>query len=51
MLDVGHNCVHVQLHEVLFWRSRGTMRVYVPSELRSQLIHEFHDIPIAGHLG
>lgn len=39
------------LHDVLFWRSRGTMRVFVPSTLRSQLIHEFHDIPIAGHLG
>jgi hypothetical protein len=35
---------YVLLHDVLFWRSKGTMRVYVPASLRSQLMHEFHDI-------
>jgi transposase InsO family protein len=41
----------VLLHGVLYWRSKGTLRVYVPAPLRDQLLHEFHDLPIAGHLG
>ena len=41
----------VLLHGVLYWRARGVLRVYVPQSLRDALIREYHDIPIAGHLG
>jgi len=38
-------------HGVLFWRSQGFLLVYVPAALRKKLLYEFHDIPIAAHLG
>ncbi|GFT61255.1 transposon Ty3-I Gag-Pol polyprotein [Trichonephila clavipes] len=31
--------------------SLGEMRVYIPQSLRGEIMHEFHDKPIAGHLG
>ena len=37
-------------HGVLYWRAQGLLRVYVPARLRTDLIRESHDIPIAGHL-
>jgi hypothetical protein len=42
---------YILLHGVLYWRAQGRMRVYAPECLRTELISEFHDIPIAGHLG
>jgi hypothetical protein len=40
-------------HGVLFYRNDGLLRVYVPKQhgLRVEVIHEFHDLPIAGHFG
>jgi transposase InsO family protein len=42
---------YVILHGVLYWRANGLLRVFVPIALRTDLIREFHDVPIAGHLG
>jgi len=42
------------LHGVLFHvDNRGRHRIYVPDyqNLRSALLYEFHDLPVAGHLG
>jgi RNase H-like domain found in reverse transcriptase/Integrase zinc binding domain/Reverse transcriptase (RNA-dependent DNA polymerase)/Integrase core domain len=51
-LDPKSNAdAYVIHHGVLYWRANGVLRVYVPSSLRIDLIREFHDIPIAGHLG
>ena len=48
--DVGATS-YVLLHGVLYYRTAGTYKVYVPKSLRSALLAEYHDIPIAGHLG
>jgi hypothetical protein len=40
---------YVLLNGVLYWRSKGVMWVYVPMNLRTELMREFHDLPIAGH--
>jgi hypothetical protein len=42
---------YVLLNGVLYWRPKGVMRVYVPMSLRTELMREFHDLPIAGRLG
>ena len=42
---------YILLHGVLYYRSRGTLRVYVPVSLRKHLMYEYHNIEIAGHLG
>jgi hypothetical protein len=42
---------YIWLHGVLYWRARGVLRVYVPEALRRAIMHEFHNVPIAGHLG
>ena len=42
------------MHGVLFYvDDRGRHRIYVPAyqNLRSSLLYEFHDLPVAGHLG
>jgi hypothetical protein len=40
-------------HAVLFHRTYGFLRVYVPKQhgLPCELIRELHDLPIAGHFG
>jgi Integrase zinc binding domain len=46
-----HQDTYIVLHGVLYYRSAGTHRVYVPVSLRKKLLYEFHDIEIAGHFG
>jgi hypothetical protein len=38
-------------HGVLYWRANWVLHVYDPAVLRTELVREFHDLPIAGHLG
>jgi Integrase zinc binding domain len=42
---------HVLHNGVLNWSAQGLLRVYVPEALRAQLLQEFHDAPLGGHLG
>lgn len=46
------------MHVILYFVAEGVYRVYVPNahapsgrSLRTELISEFHDSPVAGHLG
>jgi transposase InsO family protein len=41
------------LHGVLYYHSQGLFRVYVPAHgiLRKSLLHQYHDVPAAGHFG
>jgi len=48
--EVG-STAYVLLHGVLYYRHAGTYKVYVPKSIRSALLAEYHNIPIAGHLG
>ena len=34
---------YILLHGVLYYRSRGTHRVYVPVSLRKHLMYEYHN--------
>ncbi|GFV94445.1 retrovirus-related Pol polyprotein from transposon 412 [Trichonephila clavipes] len=38
------------LREV-FFSNLGELRVYIPGSLRKDIMKEFHDLPLAGHLG
>ncbi|GFY18369.1 retrovirus-related Pol polyprotein from transposon 297 [Trichonephila clavipes] len=39
------------LFYVNYFTSHGELRVYIPQSLREAIMHEFHDQPLAGHLG
>ncbi|GFX88050.1 retrovirus-related Pol polyprotein from transposon opus [Trichonephila clavipes] len=34
-----------------YFSNLGELRVYIPSSLRKDIMKEFHDLPLAGHLG
>ncbi|GFX19998.1 transposon Tf2-9 polyprotein [Trichonephila clavipes] len=34
-----------------YFSNLGELRVYIPGSLRKDIIKEFHDLPLAGHLG
>ncbi|GFV49950.1 retrovirus-related Pol polyprotein from transposon 412 [Trichonephila clavipes] len=34
-----------------YFSSLGELRVYIPGSLRKDIMKEFHDLPLAGHLG
>ncbi|GFW64610.1 transposon Tf2-6 polyprotein [Trichonephila clavipes] len=39
------------LFYVKYYTTLGELRVYIPKSLREAIIQEFHDLPLAGHLG
>ncbi|GFV99228.1 hypothetical protein TNCV_1512011 [Trichonephila clavipes] len=34
-----------------YFSTLGELRVYIPGSLRKDIMKEFHDLPLAGHLG
>ncbi|GFX95919.1 hypothetical protein TNCV_2084991 [Trichonephila clavipes] len=34
-----------------YFSNLGELRVYIPGSLRKDIMKEFHDLPLAGHLG
>ncbi|GFU75062.1 retrovirus-related Pol polyprotein from transposon 17.6 [Trichonephila clavipes] len=38
-------------HAALTKLTNGELRVYIPGSLRKDIMKEFHDLPLAGHLG
>ncbi|GFT80547.1 transposon Ty3-I Gag-Pol polyprotein [Trichonephila clavipes] len=34
-----------------YYTTLGELRVYIPRSLRDRIMKEFHDLPLAGHLG
>ncbi|GFX88640.1 retrovirus-related Pol polyprotein from transposon 17.6 [Trichonephila clavipes] len=39
------------LFNAKYFSNLGELRVYIPGSLRKDIIKEFHDLPLAGHLG
>jgi hypothetical protein len=36
---------------MLYWNIGSPQRLCVPTSLRADLLHEFHDLPVSGHVG
>ena len=42
---------YILVHDALYYRTRGTLRVYAPKSLFTSFLHEFHNAQIAGLVG